>query len=260
MRLAVLRPADRLEESVALAREMGFDTIAASPLVIMPNRDENTERMINALKRDMVDHVVITSSAGVASVLALAKASDADIIGLLNRCKVTAIGPATAQSMTAAGIRVDMMPGEFTSTGLVEMLTSRDISGRTVCLLRSDHGDPILVTGLQDAGATVIEVAIYKLVPRPEDESLVAMVRESLAGNVDAFAFPSALTAATFIEAADMLGAKDELIAMLNGRQVVAIGPPTRKRLEGMGVRVDIMPRQATFQAMLDELKRSPTY
>lgn len=257
MRLAVLRPADRLDESVALAREMGFDAIGASPLVIVHNQDDNTERMVGALKRDEVDHVVITSSAGVASVLAMAKAYDADIIGLLNRCRVTAIGPATAKSMTAAGIRVDMMPGEFTSAGLVDMLTSRDVSGRTVCLLRSDHGDPILVTGLQDAGATVMEVSVYRLVPRPEDESLVAMVRETLAGSIDAFAFPSAMTAATFIEAAELMGVKDELIAMLNERQVAAIGPPTRKMLEGMKVRVGIMPEQATFKAMLDELKRS---
>lgn len=257
MRLAVLRPADRLEESVALAQEMGFKAIGASPLVIVHNRDDNTERMISALKRDEVDHVVFTSSTSVDSVMVMAKATDADLIGLLNRCRVTAIGPATARSMTAAGIRVDMMPGEFTSAGLVDMLTSRDISGRTVCLLRSDHGDPLLVTGLQDAGATVMEVAVYRLVPRPEDEGLVAMVRETLAGGFDAFAFPSAMTAATFIDAAELMGVKDELIATLNERQVAAIGPPTRKMLEGMKVRVGIMPEQATFKAMLDELKRS---
>lgn len=260
MRLAILRPADRLEGSIAMANEMGFETIAASPLAIMPNDDASTERLVRALKHHAFDHVVITSSAVVASISALAKSHDADLIGLLNRCAVTAIGPVTAQAMTAAGIRTDMMPEEFTSVGLVDMLTARGISGRTVCLLRSDHGDPILVRGLQDAGASVLEMAVYRLVPRPDDENLVALMREALAGKVDAFAFPSAMTAVTFIEAAELMGAKEQLIAMLNGRLVAAIGPPTRKRLEGMGVRVGVMPEQATFKAMLEALKRSPIH
>lgn len=258
MRLAVLRPADRLAEAVALARAMGFETVAASPLAIVPNDDADTQRLVRALRRDEVDHVVVTSSAAVTSILMMSKRYDTDIIGLLDRCKVTAIGPATATALTAAGIRVDMMPGEFTSTGLVDMLTARDIGGKMICLLRSDHGDPSLVTGLEDAGALVLEVTVYKLVPRPEDQDLVALVRKALAGDVDAFAFPSAMTAATFIEAAELMGSRDMLIAVLNDRLVAAIGPPTRRRLESMGVRVGIMPGQATFKAMLEAIKRTP--
>lgn len=251
MRLAIMRPADRLDGSIALARSMDFETVAASPLAIVPNDDADTRRLMEALKLGEVDHAVITSSTGVSSILELGRSYYVDMIGMLNRCRVTAIGPSTARAMTAAGIRVDMMPEEYTSAGLVNMLTSMNVSGRTVGLLRSDHGDPVLVTGLREAGASVLEAAVYRLVPRPEDEGLAALVREALDGNVDAFAFPSALTAATFIEAAELMGVRDQIIAMLNERLVAAIGRPTRRKLESMGVRVEVMPEQATFNAML---------
>jgi uroporphyrinogen-III synthase len=47
------------------------------------------------------------------------------------------------------------------------------------------------------------------------------------------------------------MGVRDQIIAMLNERLVAAIGRPTRRKLESMGVRVEVMPEQATFIAML---------
>ena len=252
-----MRPADRLDESVARAREAGFETIAASPLSIVPNDTPEVDELIGEMSLGKVSYVVITSSTGVSSLLALAKRREADIVALLNRCTLVAIGPATAKAMRAEGIRVDLMPDEYTSTGLVELLSCRGVEGKRVYLLRSDHGERILVTGLQDAGASVKELAIYRLVPCADGEELEKMVREALAGNIDAFAFSSAMTAATFLRAAERLGAGEETIRMLNDRTVSAMGPPTRRKLESMGIRVGAMPEHATFESMLDAIKGS---
>ncbi|NLI73813.1 MAG: uroporphyrinogen-III synthase [Euryarchaeota archaeon] len=255
MRLAILRPVDRLEASVALAEDMGFNTITASPLATVPNDNAITELMFKLLQQNEFDHVVITSSAGVSSVLTLADKYDVDIVDLLNKYQLTAIGPATAEAMLSAGMKVDTIPAEYTSTGVVNLLISEDIIGKSVCLIRSDHGDPILVTGLQDAGAIVLEVPIYRLMVRPDNKHLIKMVQETLSGDVNAFAFSSAMTASTFIEAAKLIGKEKVLKNILNECIVSAIGPPTEKKLNELGIKVDVMPEQATFKAMLEAIR-----
>lgn len=98
-------------------------------------------------------------------------------------------------------------------------------------------------------------MAIHWLVPRADREELEVMAREALSGNIDAFAFSSAMTAATFLKAAERLGAGEEMIWMLNDRIVSAMGPLTRRRLEGMGIVVGAMPEHATFDGVLETIK-----
>lgn len=255
MRLAALRPFDRPDESIVMAREAGFETIAASPLSIVPNDTPEVDVLIAEMSLGRAMHVVITSSTGVASLLTLAKRREVNIVPLLNGSTLVAIGPATAGAMRAEGIKVDMMPDEYTSTGLVELLSSYGVEGKRIFLLRSDHGERILVTGLQDAGASVMELAIYRLVPRADGEELEVMAREALSGNNDAFAFSSAMTAAAFLKAAERLGAGEEMIRMLNDRIVSAMGSPTRRRVDGMDIVVGAMPEHATFDSMLEAIK-----
>lgn len=257
MRLAVLRPADKLERSLERAREKGFDTVAASPLAIVPNDTPGVAHLFDELKRGAISYAVLTSSTAVSAILELASRHDVNIMPLIDRCTTVAIGPATANAMRDVGMRVDMMPAEYTSEGLVSMLTSFGVEGKSVCLLRSDHGERILVTGLQDAGAFVLEVPVYRLEPHPDDEELRNVVRLALAGDIDAFAFSSAMTAATFIGSAKRMGVGDEIIKMLNQRMVAAMGPPTQRKLEAMGVSVSVVPKHATFESMLDALNEA---
>ncbi len=256
MRLAVLRPVDKMEESLKIASDLGFDTVAASPLVIVPNDTPDIGRLFDELKRGSMAYVVLTSSTSVNAILELARMHDVDVVPLIDRCVTVAIGPATAAAMREEGMRVDLTPEEYTSEGVVTMLTSRGVEGKGICLLRSDKGERILVTGLQDAGASVTEVHVYRLEPQPEGEELKNVVQKALAGEIDAFVFSSAMTAATFIDAAERMGAGDEIIEMLNNRAVVAMGPPTKRKLEAMGVSVTVMPQHATFESMLAALMK----
>jgi uroporphyrinogen-III synthase len=254
MRLAVLRPADRLEEAVDAARAMGFEPVAASPLAIEVNDGPAVDELVAELRAGRVDDVVMTSSTAVDSLVIMLRSRGEEAAALLAPCTLVAIGPATAAAMRSAGLAADLLPDEYTSAGLVSLLSRRGACGRRVALLRSDHGDEVLSVGLEEAGAEVTEIAVYRLVPRLEDGALLALAEEALAGRIDAFAFTSALTASTFVAAASRLAPREEVIAMLNARAVSAIGPPTRKRLEGMGFRVRVVPERATYEAMLEAL------
>ena len=58
------------------------------------------------------------------------------------------------------------------------------------------------------------------------------------------------------MEIADNMGVKDDIIRMLNKKQVAAIGKPTADTLASFGVKVGIMPGSYTFEELLKECLR----
>jgi uroporphyrinogen-III synthase len=250
MRLAVMRPKDKLEESIAMAREMGFDIVAASPLQIVPNDGPEFDGFLRSSKNGEADVVILTSSTGVEALVRMASRKGEDAGSLLRSSYRIAIGPLTAKAMVSRGIGVDIIPDEYSSEGLVRQMAS-DLAYKRVFLLRSSHGEPILLDGLVEAGAVATEIVLYDLVPDPGSPEVRYLAEESMAGRVDAFAFSSSLSAASFIEAAERIAPREKVIEMLNSRLVGAMGGPTRKRLEQMGVRVSAVPVNATFRDLL---------
>ena len=253
MRLAVMRPKDKLEESVLAARELGLDVVAASPLQIEPNDGPEFDSLVRALREGKVDVVILTSSTGVEALARMMSRRSEDTAALLAPVRRIAIGPLTAKAMEAKGIAVDAMPDEYSSEGLVRQMGA-ELAYKRVYLLRSSHGERILYDGLADAGAEVTEIVLYNLTPDPDSPEVRYLVGESMAGRVDAFAFSSSLSAASFIEAAERVAPREKVIEMLNSRIVGAMGGPTRKRLEQMGVRVSAVPANATFRDLLEAI------
>jgi uroporphyrinogen-III synthase len=253
MRLAVMRPKDKLEESMLLAREMGFDVVAASPLQIELNDGPEFDAFLGAVKGGEVDVVILTSSTGVEALSRRASRRGEDAGALLSSTRRIAIGPLTAKAMAARGIGVDVIPEEYSSEGIVRQL-GRDLAYQRVHLLRSSHGERILYDGLAEAGADVTEVVLYELVPDPLSPEVQYLVGESMSGRVDAFAFSSSLSALSFIEAAEKIAPREKVIEMLNSHLVGAMGGPTRKRLEQMGIRVSAVPADATFRDLLEAI------
>lgn len=250
-----MRPRDKVEASVRLAQGMGFDTIAASPLRIDVRDSPEFDSFLSSVRIGEVDAIVLTSTTGVDSLVDLMGRRGIERAGpFLTSCLGIAIGPLTAQAMKGAGIRVDHVPEEFTSDGLVRSLSSR-LRTKRVHVLRSSHGERSLVDGLREGGSEVKEVVIYDLVPQAGAEDMRRLAMESMAGRVDAFAFSSALSAATFVESLERIASRDEVLSMLNSRLVGAMGGPTQRKLERMGIVVRAVPQEATFEALLQAVR-----
>lgn len=262
MRLAVMRPQDKLDESLQMAREKGLEVIAASPLLVSPIDGVEGATMIDMLKEGPAEVVVLTSTTGVEILDRISAQGGEDLALLLSGSCNIAIGPLTAKAMTDRGIRVDLIPEEHSSEGLVRQM-GRQLAGKRVYLLRSSHGERSLFDGLVECGAEVTERVLYRLIPDLGSLELKYLIDESMAGRVDAFAFTSALSAETYINAAELSYPREDIIAMLNSHLVAAMGGPTRRKLEGMGIRVSVVPASATFAAMLEGITtwraRSPT-
>ncbi|SFL41277.1 uroporphyrinogen-III synthase [Halogranum rubrum] len=231
VRVAVFRPDDeRLADAVELLDSLGATPVPDPMLEVRPTGASP--------QTDDADYVVLTSKTGVE----LAKEAGWEP----GDTTVVAIGESTAEALRKAGYRVDRVPQEFSSTGLVEMLAG-EVDGKRIEVARSDHGSPVLTDGLREAGADVNETVLYRLV-RPESSGKSAEMAAD--GELEAALFTSSLTVEHFLDAAEERGIRDEAIDGLNDAVVGTIGHPTKERAESHGITVDVVPDVADFEEL----------
>ncbi len=249
--IAIMRPAGYLEESVKLARSMGFETLAVPMIDVVDKTDANFKGFVERIMRGESDYVIFTSANGVE--FTLLKLDDPDeFIEQLNKTEIVAIGPKTENALLRNKIKVSIVPESYSSEGLVECLIG--IEGKVIEIARSSHGAPELVRGLIEKGAVVHETQVYQII-RPRDERHRKFMEKALFGEIDIFAFTSSMMARNFMALADEMGAKDEVIRIMNEKTTAAIGKPTADTLAGFGVDVKIMPERYTFEDLLQECR-----
>lgn len=225
--VGVFRPDDdRMTRAIELLEELDTDPVPDPMLAPDPT---------DASPRGDAEYTVLTSKTGVEL---------AAQAGWTPPGTVCAIGSSTADSLRAHGYPVDVVPEQFSSSGLVDVLSDR-VDGSRVDVARSDHGSPVLTDGLEDAGAYVHETVLYRLT-RPPGSGVSA--ERAATGEIDAVLFTSSLTVEHFLAAAADRGVRGETIDGLDAAVVGAIGPPTQKTAEDAGIKVDVVPERADFE------------
>lgn len=228
-RIAVFRPDDdRLADAVALLESLGVDPVADPLLAVEPT---------GAAPREDAEFTVLTSKTGAEL------AADA---GWEPAGTVCAIGEATAASLRGVGYAVDLVPGEYSSAGLVARLGD-DVAGARVEVARSDHGSDVLLDGLNDVGAYVHETVLYRLSRPPESGRSAEL---AAAGDLAGALFTSSLTVEHFLTAAADRGVRDAAVQGLDDAVVGCIGDPTRRTAEERGIAVDVVPDEASFERL----------
>ncbi|WP_049910468.1 uroporphyrinogen-III synthase [Natrinema gari] len=231
--VAVFRPDDeRLERAADVLETLGAEPVP-DPMLSVDATD--------ATPRSDADYVVFTSKTG-AELVSEAGWKPGDET-------VCAIGPATADALREEGYAVDLVPDEFTSSGLVTALESR-VDGARVEVARSDHGSAVLLEGLDDAGAYVHETILYRLVRPAESGRSAELAAE---GGLEAACFTSSLTVEHFLDAAAERGIREDALEGLAGATVGVIGEPTAETAASHGIDVDVVPEEATFDALAHE-------
>ncbi|MFB6222311.1 MAG: uroporphyrinogen-III synthase [Haloarcula sp.] len=249
LRVAAFRPDDdRLADAVELLESLGADPVPDPMLAVEPATDDSADAPVTP--RTDADYVVLTSKTGVELA--------ADAGWNPGEATMCAIGESTADALREAGYAVNVVPDEYSSTGLVDALAD-EVPGARVEVARSDHGSAVLTDGLDDAGAYVHETVLYRLVrPPASGESAELAADETL----DAALFTSSLTVEHFLDAAAERGVREAAIDGLNEATVGAIGEPTRQTAEDAGIAVNIVPDRADFETLACEVVESaaPTH
>lgn len=171
---------------------------------------------------------------------------------LFENINVVSIGPATEKALIDAGVKSDMMPSEYSSYGIVDMLKGR-VNGKTVLLIRSDSGTEVLDEGLSEAGAMVVTIATYRLEEFGITPELTEIMDSVENGDLDVMAFTSPKSSRIFYaQMKEKFG--DRTTALMDSVKVAAIGTPTAYELREFGREPDIIATEFTFTGMLKDI------
>lgn len=256
--IVVTRSEEQAAETIMLIREMGgkpyiLPTLEPKPL----NARAELKKFLKALEGGHIDYTVFMSVNGVKFFLEQAR----DIISfralkrILMNTTVVAVGPRTAKALIDAGIHVGVIPSEFSSKGVAEILKNLGIHCKKVFILRARGASALLRDEL--AGAEVNEIYLYEN-RRPEVSNVIRkFFRDLVSGYIDAIIFGSPGSVKNFFYMFSNQVSLDELKRLMREKlTIVAIGPVTAKSLEEEDVPANVVPSRYTFQAALEALAR----
>ena len=190
------------------------------------------------------DWLVLTSVNGVAAFFDRGLASAGLDARALAALRVAAIGPGTARSLAARGIRADLVPERFVAESLVDAFPEPEPgAGARVLLARAEQARDTLVEGLRARGYDLDVVAVYRTVTTQPDGHAVERVRR---GDVDAITFTSSSTVTNLCDALGRVPDRQPL--------VVSIGPVTSATARARGLRVDAEASEHTIDGLVATL------
>ena len=246
LRVLVTRPAHQASSMCeALARE-GAEAIPAPAIAITPIPD--SDGAIEAALRSLSTYqwVIFTSVNGVEVFFDRLHELQLNVEAL-EGVSTAAIGPATSNALRRHGVVPQYVPPAYLSTALVEGMASLGVGGARVLLARAEIGGAELKTGLEELGARVDQLSLYRTeVP---GSSHVTAREAFLAGNLDVATFTSP---STVRYTAALLG---EEVTKLDGVTVACIGPVTAEAARELDIRVDVVALQHTMEGLVDALK-----
>jgi uroporphyrinogen III methyltransferase/synthase len=246
-RIVVTRARDQQGDFAELLEEWGAEVIECPTIAIHPPDawtplDEAIDRI------DAYGWVIFTSANGVRFFLMRLRERGGDL-RRLHGVRVAAIGPATAAALLDAGLRPDLVPGEYRAEAILEAF-DRDLRGVRVLMPRAAEAREALPAGLRARGARVDVVPAYRTVlVADQAEAARELVR---GGGVDAVTFTSSSTVLGF---AEMFPGED-LSVLLKDVAVACIGPVTAETAGRFGLVPHVIPEAFTIPALADALAR----
>ena len=241
---------ERLEDLGAEIFE--FPTIRLAP----PESYEELDRAIAAI-RDY-QWLIVTSSHGLASFMERFLDKGFDIRDLKG-VRLCAIGEKTAEAIRRYGMKVDLVPDQFSAEGLVDAFVrlsgaaeKGNLEGVSFLLPRADNSRELFPEKIRELGGRIdTPVAYRNLKPERHGKRLKTFLME---GRITVATFTSGATFNNFL---DIVG--PDALPFLKKVAIAAIGPVTRKAIEKEGLTVRIMPEEATIGGMAEEIIRWAT-
>ena len=241
-RVLVTRARHQAEEFHRHLAELGAWVIDIPTIEVRPLRVDATVR--DAIARLDETHLVVFASANAVEIffdMLFELRRDARA---LRNSRLCAIGPETARTLEAHGLRPELVSGEYTAEGLAETLGNWDLTNARILVPRARQNRDALPAILAKRGAEVEILPVYELAcPAGASGALHALFEED---PVDAVTFTSTATVVNFAGAF----ADEELAGLLEKTRVACMGPVTADTARRLGMRVDIIAGEYTTRGL----------
>ncbi len=249
-----------------------FPTIEIAPPITWDELDKSIDKI------ETYNWLIFTSANSVRFFFKRFFERDKDIRELKG-IKICAVGSKTALEVKKYGMKVDLVPGEFNAEGLVEAFikeargqstthggsvydpwgvrnkegsklqtpNSKLLKGLRFLLPRAEVAREIFPEKVKEMGGEIDIATAYRAVtPEIHGKRLKRFLKE---GKISIATFTSAATFNNFMSIMDRYA-----LELLKGVAIAVIGPVTARAVEKAGLSVNIMPEQATIEAMVQEI------
>jgi uroporphyrinogen-III synthase len=169
--------------------------------------------------------------------------------GVLTVCR----GPKPVAALHRQGVAVTIQAQTpYTTSELLQAMAGLALQGKGVALLHYGERNMTLTEALQAQGAQLDELCLYEWLLPTSLEPLQDLVRELIAGQVDAIAFTSQVQIRHLWHVATSLDLVEALAQALHTRLVVAVvGPTCAAALTALGVTPHVIPEHPKMGPMV---------
>ena len=247
-RMVVTRTREQASQLSEQLRERGAEVLEIPTIKIQPPDDRT--QLIDALQGlGEYDWLIFTSPNGVTTFFDyFFKAYDD--IRVLGNLRLAAVGPATAAKLRELHLRVDVMPDQYVAKKISAALREYEsVDNLRILIARAQVADPDLPKHLEELGAIVDDVPVYKTVPEIEDRNGAA-ARLAEAG-ADWITFTSSSTVENFHARFPL----PELLRQFPGIRLASIGPETTKAIVALGLKPAFEANPHTIEGLIRGLE-----
>ncbi len=255
----VLVTADRRKHELAAALERRGAVVRHAPaLTMVPHADD--ERLLAdtaALVQQPPDAVIVTTGIGFRSWVEAADAHGLadDLLAVLEGARLIARGPKARGAIQAVGLTADWVAESETSAEIADLLLREGVEGQRIAVQQHGAGADGLDVVLAEAGASVVNLLVYRWGPPPDPQALADSVQAAAVGEIDAVVFTSAPGSEAWMAAVEEQGAAEAVLARFADGSMVAaaVGPVTATPLEHRGI-VPLVPERGRLGALVRTL------
>ena len=249
-RIVVTRCSEQAGNFARRLTELGADVLEVPTIKITPPSE--TDAIVDALlELNAYDWLVFTSANGVTAFFDIffRRFQDMREIG---GARIAAVGPATAAKLRELHLQVDLTPDEATGKKVAAAFEKfQTIENLKMCLLRAEVANPDLPKALEELGAIVDDIAVYKTVaetgaPGEAGETL----RES---GADWITFTSSSTVEHFHARFDL----PKLLKQFPQTKLASIGPETSKTIRALGLEPALEAKEHTTDGLIAALLKA---
>ncbi|MDW5324579.1 uroporphyrinogen-III synthase [Plantactinospora sp. KLBMP9567] len=242
----------RRDELTAMLERRGARVVLAPALRIVPLADDTELRAATRACLDNPPDVLMANTGiGMRGWLEAAEGWGLaePLRAVLSRAYIVSRGPKARGAIRAAGLHDEWSPASESCDEVIDHLRQRGVRGQLIAMQLHGERQPECTAALEAAGASVIEVPVYRWAA-PTDPAPLHRLVDLIAGRlVDAVTFTSAPAVGALLRAA---GPSTEAVldAMRSDVLAACVGPVTAAPLRRHGVPV-VAPGRARLGALV---------
>ena len=243
--VALTRPASRSDEAKILIESYNAEALIVPTLEIELLNSPTLKAFMEEVEN--MDWLIFTSVSSLDSIYKYYPDFNEKVN---NKCKTAVIGHKTAEVAEKYGLKVDLIPKDYTAEGLLESFQEINSKDLTIGIPRTYSARKLLPEELEKKGAKVILAESYKSILPHDTNKINNLITKILNKEIDAITFTSPLTVHNLFKVADKRS-DDLAIGLSDYLLCVSIGPITAKALDTYNVKY-VYPERYTVKDMIE--------